>query len=461
MTARMSSTPTPTFTVVIPTLNEEACIGECIASVRRSGHVGEIVVADGGSLDRTAEIAAAQGAVVYDSRPGRGAQCNAGAAVATGDVLVFLHADSQLPPGAFEMLVRTFSDPRVEIGTFRLAFDRRHWVLQLGCLLSRLDRGLFRFGDQCIVVRKPLFQALGGFREWRLFEDLDFTRRARRRTKMHRFPMTVTTSARRFVRNGVVRQQARDAWYTLLYMLHVPPETIARRYYAGEANGPVGVIIMARYPTPGQVKSRLAESVGAEVAAGIQRVFIDGLLGEVQALPPGVRRYVSWTGADEAAFREWVGPGFRLTAQPEGDLGARLEHALQTAFGDGVQRVVCLAGDVPDLTAQVITQAIDALQTSDVVIGPTEDGGYYLIGMKEPHTALFRDIAWGTDAVYRQTIAAANALGLGVRSLEPLQDIDTIDDLRGWLQTLGEDANPKAQAIRSLLPGQTARKALR
>ena len=461
MTAKIPDSPTPTFTVVVPTLNEEASIADCIAGVRRAGHGGLVIVADGGSLDRTVEVAAAQGAVVRHARPGRGAQCNAGAGATSAAVLVFLHADSHLPEGAFEMLARVFSNPGVEIGTFRLAFDRRHWVLQTGCLLSRLDRGLFRFGDQCIVVRKSLFVALGGFRQWRLFEDLDFTRRARQRTKMHRFPMTVTTSARRFVRNGVVRQQMRDAWYTLQYMLHVPPEMIARRYYAGDSAGPVAVIIMARYPTPGEVKSRLSESVGTAAAAGIYRVCTDGLLGEARSLPTGVRRYVSHTGADEAAFREWVGPGFAFLKQPEGDLGARLEQALQTAFGDGAQRVVCLAGDVPDLTALMIAQAVDALQTADVVIGPTEDGGYYLIGMKQPHAELFRDIAWGTDAVYRQTVAAANALGLSVRSLEPLRDIDTIEDLRGWLKTISEDINSQAQAIRSLLPGPTARRGRR
>ena len=222
-----------TFSVIIPTLDEEAIIHGCIAAIRRLEPDAETVVADGGSTDDTIRIARELGVRVCRSKPGRGTQCNAGAEMATGGVLVFLHADTRLPDGAFQKLREIFSDERVQCGTFRVSFDVDHWFLRLLSFLSLLDPGFFRFGDQCLVIRKSLFESVGGFPDWRLFEDMELVRRARRRTRIRRFPLTVTTSARRFLQNGVIRQQARNTWYTARYLLGACPEKLAAEYERG------------------------------------------------------------------------------------------------------------------------------------------------------------------------------------------------------------------------------------
>ena len=127
------------FSVIIPTLNEENVIRSCLDNVDSASHDVEIIVADGGSTDRTIDIAREQNAIVCNSETGRGLQCNTGAAAASGEILVFLHADTRLPKNAFTKLAEIFKNERVNIGTFFVSFDINHWLLRFSQLLSRFD----------------------------------------------------------------------------------------------------------------------------------------------------------------------------------------------------------------------------------------------------------------------------------------------------------------------------------
>jgi hypothetical protein len=147
-----------------------------------------------------------------------------------GSILIFLHADTTLPHEAFVVLNNIFADPKVKIGTFRLRFDNDNWFLRVCGYLTRFDSILTRFGDQCIVVRRNFFDELGGFPEWPLFEDVDFLRRARRRTRIHSFPAEVLTSAHKFKKNGPIRQQIKNGSLILKYLAGVSPEKLAMEY---------------------------------------------------------------------------------------------------------------------------------------------------------------------------------------------------------------------------------------
>lgn len=221
------------YSVVIPTLNEEALVGKRVSHVLALASGVEVIVADGGSEDATASVAEKAGATVVQGPRGRGSQQNVGAARATGDVLVFLHADTQLPANAFELLGERFADEEVQIGTFRLAFDREYWLFALYTFFSRFDSVFTTFGDQCIVVRRTFFEVLGGFPAWPLFEDVALLQKARRRTSVVSFPAAVVTSARRFEREGIVRQSLRNAWYVLRYLRGVSPWELAAKYDEG------------------------------------------------------------------------------------------------------------------------------------------------------------------------------------------------------------------------------------
>jgi rSAM/selenodomain-associated transferase 2 len=164
---------------------------------------------------------------------GRGTQCNAGAQAATGELLLFLHDDTELPGEAIASIDRAFSDPHVGAACFRLRFDRAHWLLGLYAACSRVESVLTTFGDQGLVIRRRVFDDLGGFPDWPLFEDVELARRLRQRSRLVKLPATVTTSAVRFERNGMLRQQLLNAMLLARFLLGAKPEDLAARYEGG------------------------------------------------------------------------------------------------------------------------------------------------------------------------------------------------------------------------------------
>jgi rSAM/selenodomain-associated transferase 2 len=218
------------FSVIIPTLNEEDHIGARIDEIRNICPVAQVIVADGGSADRTQEIAQEKCAAVVVSPKGRGTQCNAGAKVATGDIMLFLHADTILPHDAFIVLDKFFQDRDTHIGTFRLKFDLDHFILSVDAFCTRLDCVFTRFGDRCITIRKFFFDKLGGFPELEYFEDVELLQKARKFTGIRLFPATVVTSGRRFKEQGVARQYFFDAWLMIQYFLGVSPQRLSEKY---------------------------------------------------------------------------------------------------------------------------------------------------------------------------------------------------------------------------------------
>lgn len=163
---------------------------------------------------------------------GRGTQCNAGAARATGRLLLFLHDDTALPAEAPSVVEAAFDDPVIQVACFRLRFDHEHWLLSTYAFFSRFDSSLTSFGDQGILIRRSFFAAIGGFPDWPLFEDVDLLSRARHRTRkrIKKLPAEVTTSAVRFLENGILRQQVLNAELMLRFSLGASPESLCRRY---------------------------------------------------------------------------------------------------------------------------------------------------------------------------------------------------------------------------------------
>lgn len=185
---------------------------------------------DGGSADRTADIARAAGVVVLETKCGRGTQCNAGAQISSGDILLFLHCDTFLSADAPRVLKEYFISGETKIATFRLRFDYNKRLLKFYSYFTRFDSVFTRFGDQCIVVRKSFFDTLGGFPDWPLFEDIHFLRMARRQTKIVSLPATAVTSARRFQRKGIIRTQLLNGWLIIKYLMGASPTDLAKQY---------------------------------------------------------------------------------------------------------------------------------------------------------------------------------------------------------------------------------------
>jgi rSAM/selenodomain-associated transferase 2 len=222
------------ITLIIPALNEAAAIRQTIMTSLERLRGARILVADGGSTDDTCAIAATAGADVLNTARGRGVQCHAGALAATSEWLLFLHADTTLPPNAEAVAARFIASADARIATFRLRFDQPGWFLRACCAFTRFDSVFTRFGDQGILIRRAFYHELGGFPPWPLFEDVALLQQARRRTRIHSLPAAVTTSARRFEAHGHLRQQWLNARLILRYLGGTSPQVLAEAYRAAQ-----------------------------------------------------------------------------------------------------------------------------------------------------------------------------------------------------------------------------------
>jgi rSAM/selenodomain-associated transferase 2 len=218
------------ISVIIPTLNEAACLPETLRRIRRL-QPHEVIVVDGGSGDATWQLADAAD-LRLRSTPGRGEQQDAGARAASGDVLLFLHADCWLDPGAFHAVAKSLKNPRVVAGCFRQRIESPRFIYRLiewGNAIRVLVTGL-AYGDQGIYVRREALFHGGGVPRLRLMEDVFLMKRLRRRGAISIAPARIHVSPRRWSLEGVVRQTLRN--WSLLAMAHlgVSPERLSRHY---------------------------------------------------------------------------------------------------------------------------------------------------------------------------------------------------------------------------------------
>jgi rSAM/selenodomain-associated transferase 2 len=216
--------------IVIPTYNEARTIAATLAALESLPGRWETVVVDGGSEDATVRIARGCGARVAEGPRGRGEQMNAGAALATGEVLLFLHADTRLPADAYARIREACTRPEVAGGCFRLLFDENRPAFRILGFLTRFPCRFFHHGDQAFFVRAGVFRRLGGYRPYPIMEDVDFWLRLRKAGRAVVLPARVVTSARRFQRYGVARQLMLNVGLVSLFVLGVSPYRLKRMY---------------------------------------------------------------------------------------------------------------------------------------------------------------------------------------------------------------------------------------
>lgn len=227
--------PPPAFSIIVPVFREEANIRgliEHVASLEAPGG-SEIVIVDGSPGQETLAVVPEGAALRVESDKGRGRQMNAGARAARGEVLLFLHADTRLPPGGLRSIREALSDGSICGGAFSLRIDSHRPALRLIGHVANLRSRCTRvpYGDQAIFVRRRDFEALGGFIEAPIMEDLEFMRRVRRSGRRVRIlDAEALTSARRWDKEGVWRCTARNLLLRLLFRLGVSPQRLARFY---------------------------------------------------------------------------------------------------------------------------------------------------------------------------------------------------------------------------------------
>lgn len=416
------------ISVVIPALNEEENLRVLLPAL--AGRGAGVIVVDGGSSDATVAVAEAHSARVVRAGRGRARQMNAGAAQATGEVLWFLHADSRIPADWQEQITRALADPAVVGGGFRVQIAAAGAGYRLldrwGVLRTALERSFY--GDQGIFVRRSVFERLGGFSEEARLEDLEFSLRMARAGKVRCLPGPIRTSARRWESEGFWRTVARHSAEVL------SAECIL--IGSPERRPEVALFVVAKAPVAGRVKTRLVPHLTPEQAAQIAGWMLRGTVRSVQRLR-GVEPIVAVDPPEAAEeLGAWLGGRIRVLPQSDGALGARLEDLFRRGFEGNHRAVIVLGSDHPGLPRRYLRGAVRWLRRGGdrVVLGPTEDGGYYLLGLSRPHPELLRGIPWSTPGVFRATVERVRAQGLALRVLPRWFDVDHPEDLKRLIQ---------------------------
>jgi len=218
------------LSVIVPVLNEAGNMRPLLEQFQ--GVDAEVIVVDGGSHDETGAIAQSLGAHVITTPPGRARQMNQGVEAATGNLLLFLHADTQLPPGFVEAVRTTLKQPNVSVGAFNLAIRGEHWGLRWveWGVRWRSHRFQLPYGDQALFCRRDTFEQLGRFPEVPILEDYIFVQRARQQGRVAIAPLSVLTSGRRWEKLGIWKTTVINQKVLLGYALGVPPEQLVQWY---------------------------------------------------------------------------------------------------------------------------------------------------------------------------------------------------------------------------------------
>ena len=223
----------PQISIIIPVLNEEACILRVLRYLVENSNpnnIKEILVIDGGSTDHTAKLALQQGASVISSPRGRAKQMNLGAKNASGDILYFLHVDT-LPPKHFDESILTAIGEDHQVGCFQMRFDSNSRFLSFFAWFTRINHTLCRGGDQSLFITKELFFKAKGFNEnYIVYEDNEFIGRLYKKTDFKILPQRVQTSARRYEERGMVQLQYHFGMIHLNHYLGAGPEKLYQYY---------------------------------------------------------------------------------------------------------------------------------------------------------------------------------------------------------------------------------------
>lgn len=208
------------------------------------------------------------------------------------------------------------------------------------------------------------------------------------------------------------------------------------------------VLFFVKYPVPGRVKTRLAEQIGQDVAADLYRNFVTDILATLKSLDANIK-IVFALGGSQDQFQQWLGKEYSYIPQVGQDLGQRLKNAFLQAFSDRFNRVVVIGSDSPDLPEKYLELAFHALDTNDVVIGPSSDGGYYLIGFTREAflPEAFEQISWSSNKVFEKTINILKQYRPNSYLLPQWHDVDTLVDLKIFLQRNENSAFSKSATM--------------
>jgi rSAM/selenodomain-associated transferase 1 len=424
--------------VIIPALNEAAAIGRVIADI--PAWVDEILVADNGSTDDTAPVAQAAGArVVAEPQRGYGKAClTAIAALAAPQIVVFLDGDYSDNPKEMERIVDPVAEGLADlvIGS-RVQGDSAPGALTLPQ----------RFGNwlACRLMRyfwDTRFTDLGPFRAIRFdvlqrlyMADEDYGWTVEMQVKAVKAGLRcreVPVSYKPRIGRSKVSGTLRGVWGAGVKILGtIFREATTAPVPDDSPRKGTRIVLFSRYPEAGRTKTRLIPALGADGAAQLQTTLTRRTLKMLENLVSrdDCQVEVRFEGGSSNMMRRLFGANWPYVPQGDGDLGEKLTRAMNEAFAAGVAHVVFIGVDCPELTPADLAATRWLLDHHQAVIGPAADGGYYLLGLREPAPAVFDEIDWGGPRVLAQTRDKLSHSALSSAELRALHDLDRPEDL--------------------------------
>ena len=205
------------------------------------------------------------------------------------------------------------------------------------------------------------------------------------------------------------------------------------------------VIVFARYPEAGKVKTRLSKTMGTEFAAGFYRQMAENIFNICVALPRSINdlHLYYYNENDTERIKNWVPPEFSLHLQEGADLGEKMKNAFDLMFKNRYKKVIIIGTDCPGINRNIILKSFTKLSQYNVVTGPSNDGGYYLLGMNKFYPFLFDGIEWSSNQVLKRTIEIITQNKLKYFMLPRLIDIDTEEDLNKWMAVVNDKIEKK------------------
>ncbi len=433
----------PLLSIIIPTLNEEREIVSTLSSLQPLRKEGvEVILSDGGSVDETLSLASPLVDCIVRAPKGRARQMNAGAALAKGRYILFLHADTQLPD-KLQQLVAQWYEKNIDWGFFRIKLSGSHFFLRLVARGINIRSSITTLGtgDQCLFFKRQFFWEVGGFSDIPLMEDVEINYRCRSRISPYIVNQEVVTSSRLWKKNGIVKTVLKMWWLRLQYMIGVSPQVLVKKYYphffsdspSYSPQYPYETCSFAQFakaPRLGEVKTRMQPYLTKEQSFDLHLYLVEQCFNQL-ALAKLAPQTLWLTSDAESSFPGLSIEEQRLFVQQGRDLGERMSNAVATLLGfDQCAGVVLVGSDCPFMNKAYLSEAMAAMCLDvDVVVGPASDGGYVLLGLRRNIPELFCDMDWGTDRVLQQTLDKCQQLNLAVYQLPALPDIDRPEDL--------------------------------
>ena len=430
------------ISVIIPVFKEEDRINATIGSLvkMKGDHSIEIIAVDGDPNGSTVQCINHPTVITMTTPKGRAMQMNKGAAKASGDILLFLHADTILPETGFDKIKAVMETGKYVAGAFNYDIDSANLFLRFIYYTSYLRSKTSRiaYGDQAIFIRRDYFEKIGGYPEIPIMEEVELMKKIKKnKDKIYILKDGVKTTASRYEEEGIIYGWLRNHRMRILYFFGVPPHRLVKYYpdTRSKKQNKCGLVLFLKYPQKGTVKTRLAKRIGDTLTLRLYECFIRDMLDKSIALPYDLHIFVA-SPDKVAAMYQWLGRDLPVHGQKGRNLGERMKQTFEKMFQLGYESCVLMGSDFPDLPASVVTGAFAGLETSEAVIAPAVDGGYYLIGFQRLHfcESVFQNVAWSTERVFQQTMDIFKQEKIRVKILRKWWDVDDFDELKNFME---------------------------